>query len=166
MTIKKDYGNSCLNHCVLRLHSNKIIQFQSSMLKVMLFSARFSLIMVTFVLSELPQNRTMNKRGTRRYTQGLNINDLNFPKLFGQMTKIHSYRLKCNALDCQECEHSASANKHSAWDRWIGLQVSFWSHLRNVSACLKSWLHLYPNSSERQTLLPIYTILNFPIPLS
>ena len=108
MTIKKDYGNSCLNHCVLRLHSNKIIQFQSSMLKVLLFSARFSLIMVTFVLSELPQNRTMNKRGTRRYTQGLNINDLNFPKLFGQMTKIHSYRLKCNALDCQECEHSAS----------------------------------------------------------
>ena len=56
------------------------------MLKVLLFSARFSLIMATFVLSELPQNRTMNKRGTRRYTQVLNINDLNFPKMFGQMT--------------------------------------------------------------------------------
>ena len=52
MTITKDYGNTCLNNCVLHLHSNKIMQFKGNMLKVLLFSARFSLIMTTFVLSE------------------------------------------------------------------------------------------------------------------
>lgn len=40
--------------------------------------------------------------------QWLNINDLNFLKIFGQIAEIHSCRLKCNAFDCQEFEHSAS----------------------------------------------------------
>lgn len=58
--------------------------------------------MAIFVLSELSQNRTKNKHGTKERTQGLNINGLKFLKMFGQMPKVH---LKCNALDDQECEH-------------------------------------------------------------
>ena len=40
-----------------------------SAITILLFSARFSLIIPTFVPSVLPQNGTKNKRGTREYAQ-------------------------------------------------------------------------------------------------
>ena len=45
--------------------------------------ARFSLIIATFASSELPQNSTKKKPGTKRYVQRLNIKELNFLKMFG-----------------------------------------------------------------------------------
>ncbi len=45
--------------------------------------ARFSLIIATFASSELPQNSTKKKPGTKRYTQRLSIKDLNIPRMFG-----------------------------------------------------------------------------------
>ena len=48
-----------------------------------LFSARFSLIITTFAISELPQNITKNKRGTTGYVQQLIIKELKFLRMFG-----------------------------------------------------------------------------------
>lgn len=76
MKITKDYGNSCLNYCVLHLFLNEIAPIQGSTIKIQLLSARFSLIITTFAISELPQNSTKNKRGTREYAQQLIIKDV------------------------------------------------------------------------------------------
>lgn len=78
MKITKDYGNSCLNYCVLHLFLNKIAPIQGSTIKIQLLSARFSLIIATFVPSVLPQNGTKNKRGATGYVQRLNIKKLTF----------------------------------------------------------------------------------------
>lgn len=51
MKITKDYGNSCLNYCVLHLFLNKIAPIQGSTIKIQLLSARFSLIITTFAIS-------------------------------------------------------------------------------------------------------------------
>ena len=55
---------------------NKIAPIQGSTIKIQLLSARFSLIITTFAISELPQNSTKNKRGTREYAQRLSIKDV------------------------------------------------------------------------------------------
>ena len=83
MKITKDYGNSCLNYCVLHLFQHKTVAFQNFTILFLPFPSLFSLIITTFVPSELPQNCTKNKRGTRGYTQRLNIKDLNFLRIFG-----------------------------------------------------------------------------------
>ena len=62
---------------------NKIAPIQGSTIKIQLLSVRFSLIITTFAISELPQNGTKNKRGTREYAQQLIIKKLNFPRMFG-----------------------------------------------------------------------------------
>ena len=46
-----------------------------SAITILLFSARFSLIIATFASSELPQNSTKKKPGTTRYAQRLNIKE-------------------------------------------------------------------------------------------
>lgn len=61
----------------------KIAPIQGSTIKIQLLSARFSLIITTFAISELPQNGTKNKRGTREYVQQLIIKELNIPRMFG-----------------------------------------------------------------------------------
>lgn len=81
--IKKDYGNNYPCYCVLYLFLNKIVPIQGSTIKIQLLSVRFSLIITTFAISELPQNDTKNKRGTREYTQQLIIKELNIPRMFG-----------------------------------------------------------------------------------
>ena len=83
MKITKDYGNSCLNYCVLHLFQHKTVAFQNFTILFLPFPSLFSLIITTFVPSELPQNSTKKKRGTRGYTQRLNIKDLNFLRIFG-----------------------------------------------------------------------------------
>ena len=72
----KDYGNNYPCYCVLHLFLNKIAPIQGSTIKIQLLSARFSLIITTFAISELPQNSTKNKRGTREYAQQLNIKNV------------------------------------------------------------------------------------------
>lgn len=62
---------------------NKIAPIQVSTIKIQLLSARFSLIITTFAISELPQNITKNKRGTTEYVQQLIIKELNIPRMFG-----------------------------------------------------------------------------------
>ena len=62
---------------------NKIAPIQGSTIKIQLLSARFSLIITTFAISELPQNITKNKRGTTGYVQQLIIKELNIPRMFG-----------------------------------------------------------------------------------
>ena len=62
---------------------NKIAPIQGSTIKIQLLSARFSLIITTFAISELPQNITKNKRGTTGYVQQLIIKKLNIPRMFG-----------------------------------------------------------------------------------
>ena len=62
---------------------NKIAPIQGSTIKIQLLSARFSLIITTFAISELPQNSTKNKRGTTGYVQQLIIKELNIPRMFG-----------------------------------------------------------------------------------
>lgn len=74
----KDYGNNYPCYCVLHLFLNKIAPIQGSTIKIQLLSARFSLIIPTFVPSVLPQNGTKNKRGTTGYVQQLNIKELTF----------------------------------------------------------------------------------------
>lgn len=74
----KDYGNNYPCYCVLHLFLNKIAPIQGSTIKIQLLSARFSLIIPTFVPSVLPQNSTKNKRGTTGYVQQLNIKELTF----------------------------------------------------------------------------------------
>lgn len=83
MKITKDYGNSCLNYCVLHLFQHKTVAFQNFTILFLPFPSLFSLIITTFVPSELPQNSTKNKRGTTGYVQWLNIKDLNFLRMFG-----------------------------------------------------------------------------------
>lgn len=83
MKITKDYGNSCLNYCVLHLFQHKSVAFQNFTILFLLFSSLFSLIITTFVPSELPQNSTKNKRGTTGYVQQLFIKELNIPRMFG-----------------------------------------------------------------------------------
>lgn len=83
MKITKDYGNSCLNYCVLHLFQHKTVAFQNFTILFLPFPSLFSLIITTFVPSELPQNSTKNKRGTTGYVQRLNIKDLNFLRMFG-----------------------------------------------------------------------------------
>ena len=61
----------------------KIAPIQGSTIKIQLLSARFSLIITTFAISELPQNSTKNKRGTTGYVQQLIIKELNIPRMFG-----------------------------------------------------------------------------------
>ena len=61
---------------------NKIAPIQGSTIKIQLLSARFSLIITTFAISELPQNITKNKRGTTGYVQQLIIKELNIPRMF------------------------------------------------------------------------------------
>ena len=80
---KKDYGNNYPYYCVLHLFLNEIAPIQGSTIKIQLLSARFSLIITTFAISELPQNSTKNKRGTTGYVQRLNIKELNFLRMFG-----------------------------------------------------------------------------------
>lgn len=74
--------------------------------EMLLFSARFSLIITTLATPELPQNGTKKNRDTRGYTQRLSIKGLNIPRMFGLMSKSDSHRLKCKALDYQRCEDS------------------------------------------------------------
>lgn len=74
----KDYGNNYPCYCVLHLFLNKIAPIQGSKIKIQLLSARFSLIIPTFVPSVLPQNGTKNKRGATGYVQRLNIKELTF----------------------------------------------------------------------------------------
>lgn len=62
---------------------NKITPIQGSTIKIQLLPARFSLIITTFAISELPQNITKNKRGTTGYVQQLIIKELNIPRMFG-----------------------------------------------------------------------------------
>ena len=83
MKITKDYGNSCLNYCVLHLFQHKTVAFQNFTILFLPFPSLFSLIITTFVPSELPQNSTKKKRGTRGYTQRLSIKYLNFLRIFG-----------------------------------------------------------------------------------
>lgn len=83
MKITKDYGNSCLNYCVLHLFQHKTVAFQNFTILFLPFPSLFSLIITTFVPSELPQNSTKNKRGTTGYVQRLNIKDLSFLRMFG-----------------------------------------------------------------------------------
>lgn len=78
----KDCGNNYPCYCVLHLFLNKIAPIQGSTIKIQLLSARFSLIIATFASSELPQNSTKKKPGTKRYAQRLNIKELNFLKMF------------------------------------------------------------------------------------
>lgn len=61
----------------------RIAPIQGSTIKIQLLSARFSLIITTFAISELPQNSTKKKRGTTGYTQRLSIKELNIPRMFG-----------------------------------------------------------------------------------
>lgn len=49
--------------------SNKTRQIHGFTIKILLFTARLSLIISTFFPSEPPQNSTKKKRGTRKYTQ-------------------------------------------------------------------------------------------------
>ncbi len=65
------------------LFLNKIVPIQGSTIKIQLLSARFSLIITTFAISELPQNSTKKKRGTTGYAQQLIIKDLNILRMFG-----------------------------------------------------------------------------------
>ena len=83
MKITKDYGNSCLNYCVLHLFRHKTVAFQNFTILFLPFPSLFSLIIATFASSELPQNSTKKKPGTKRYVQRLNIKELNFLKMFG-----------------------------------------------------------------------------------
>lgn len=83
MKITKDYGNSCLNYCVLHLFQHKTVAFQNFTILVLLFSSLFSLIITTFVPSELPQNSTKKKRGTTGYAQQLIIKELKFLRMSG-----------------------------------------------------------------------------------
>ena len=83
MKITKDYGNSCLNYCVLHLFQHKTVAFQNFTILFLPFPSLFSLIITTFAISVLPQNGTKKKPGTKRYTQRLSIKDLNIPRMFG-----------------------------------------------------------------------------------
>lgn len=83
MKITKDYGNSCLNYCVLHLFQHKTVAFQNFTILFLPFPSLFSLIITTFVPSELPQNSTKNKRDTTGYVQQLIIKELNFLRMFG-----------------------------------------------------------------------------------
>lgn len=78
MKITKDYGNSCLNYCVLHLFQHKTVAFQNFTILFLPFPSLFSLIIPTFVPSVLPQNGTKNKRGATGYVQRLNIKKLTF----------------------------------------------------------------------------------------
>ena len=78
MKITKDYGNSCLNYCVLHLFQHKTVAFQNFTILFLPFPSLFSLIIATFVPSVLPQNGTKNKRGATGYVQRLNIKKLTF----------------------------------------------------------------------------------------
>lgn len=83
MRITKNYGNICLNYCVLHLFQHKPVAFQNFTILFLPFPSLFSLIITTFVPSEPPQNGTKKKRGTTGYTQRLSIKDLNIPRMFG-----------------------------------------------------------------------------------
>ena len=83
MKITKDYGNSCLNYCVLHLFQHKTVAFQNFIILFLPFPSLFSLIITTFAISELPQNITKNKHGTTGYVQQLIIKELNIPRMFG-----------------------------------------------------------------------------------
>ena len=83
MKITKDYGNSCLNYCVLHLFQHKTVAFQNFTILFLPFPSLFSLIITIFAISELSQNITKKKPGTKRYTQRLSIKDLNIPRMFG-----------------------------------------------------------------------------------
>ena len=83
MKITKDYGNSCLNYCVLHLFRHKTVAFQNFTILFLPFPSLFSLIITIFAISELPQNSTKNKRGTTGYVQQLIIKELNIPRMFG-----------------------------------------------------------------------------------
>ena len=83
MRITKNYGNICLNYCVLHLFRHKTVAFQNFTILFLPFPSLFSLIITIFAISELPQNSTKKKPGTKRYTQRLSIKDLNIPRMFG-----------------------------------------------------------------------------------
>lgn len=83
MRITKNYGNICLNYCVLHLFRHKPVAFQNFTILFLPFPSLFSLIITIFAISELPQNSTKKKRGTRGYAQRLSIKDLNIPRMFG-----------------------------------------------------------------------------------
>ena len=83
MKITKDYGNSCLNYCVLHLFKHKTVAFQIFTILFLPFPSLFSLIITIFAISELSQNITKKKRGTTGYAQRLSIKDLNIPRMFG-----------------------------------------------------------------------------------
>lgn len=83
MRITKNYGNICLNYCVLHLFRHKTVAFQNFTILFLPFPSLFSLIITIFVISELPQNSTKKKRGTTGYAQRLSIKDLNIPRMFG-----------------------------------------------------------------------------------
>lgn len=83
MKITKDYGSSCLNYCVLHLFQHKTVASQNFTILFLPFPSLFSLIITTFVPSELPQNSTKKKPGTTGYVQQLFIKELNIPRMFG-----------------------------------------------------------------------------------
>ena len=83
MRITKNYGNICLDYCVLHLFRHKTVAFQNFTILFLPFPSLFSLIITIFAISELPQNSTKNKRGTTGYVQRLSIKDLNIPRMFG-----------------------------------------------------------------------------------
>lgn len=83
MKITKDYGNNCLNYCVLHLFQHKTVAFQNFTILFLPFPSLFSLIITTFAPSELPQNSTKKKRGTTGYVQQPIIKELNIPRMFG-----------------------------------------------------------------------------------
>ena len=51
MKITKDYGNSCLNYCVLHLFQHKTVAFQNFTILFLPFPSLFSLIITTFVVA-------------------------------------------------------------------------------------------------------------------
>ena len=63
--IKKDYGNNYSSYCVLHLIPNKTGLIRCFTITILLFPACFSLIISIFAPSELPQNGTRMRRGTR-----------------------------------------------------------------------------------------------------
>ena len=81
--IKKDYGNNYPNYCVLHQFFYKTGAIQGFNITILLFPARFSLIISIFAASEPPQNGTKKKRSTRGHAQRLNIKDLNILWMFG-----------------------------------------------------------------------------------
>lgn len=68
MKITEDYGNSCLNYCVLHLFQHKTVAFQNFTILFLPFPSLFSLIITTFVISgyrKIAQRRSVVREDMR-----------------------------------------------------------------------------------------------------